>query len=70
MTALATDLALAKPDDVYQMMVDAYAGLSESDVAGFHACLTMLMINQIGDAAVISEAIDEALRITRQRKPG
>lgn len=68
MTALATELRVVQPDDAYQLLVDAYAGLPDQNVATFHACLVLLLINQVGDAKVIHDAIAEALRVTRQRK--
>lgn len=68
MTGLANDLRIARPDDSYQSLVDAYAGLTHAQVADFHACLTMLLINQVGDAGLVGRAIAEALRVVRSTK--
>ena len=58
--ALRRTLNLAKPDDVYNALVDAYKGLSDDECRAFDARLILLLLNHIGDEAVIREALREA----------
>ena len=60
--ALRRTLNLAKPDDVYNALVDAHKGLSDEECRAFDARLILLLVNQIGDEAVIHEALMEAAR--------
>ncbi len=57
---LKRDLNLARPDDVYNAIVDAHKGLSDEQCRGFDARLILLLINHIGDEAVIREALEAA----------
>jgi hypothetical protein len=59
---LRRDLNLAHPDDIYNTLVDAHKGLSEEQCRAFDAKLILLLINHIGDEAVIREALAEAAR--------
>ena len=59
---LRRTLNLAKPDDVYNALVDAHTGLSDDECRAFDARLLLLLVNHIGDEAVILEAMDEAAR--------
>ena len=54
--ALRRTLNLAKPDDVYIALVDAHRGLSDEECRAFDARLILLLVNHIGDEAVIYEA--------------
>jgi hypothetical protein len=58
--ALRRTLNLAKPDDVYNAIVDAHKGLSEEECRAFDARLILLLVNHIGEDAVIYEALKEA----------
>ncbi len=58
--ALRRDLNLARPDDVYNLLVDAHKGLDEAQSRAFDARLILLLANQVGDEAAIREAIDAA----------
>ena len=60
MTALRRSLNLARPDDVYNAIVDAHKGLSDEQGRDFDARLILLLVNHIGDEAVIREALKEA----------
>ena len=60
--ALRRTLNLAKHDDVYNALVDAHKGLSEEECGAFDARLILLLVNHIGDEAVIHEALKEAAR--------
>lgn len=58
--ALRRTLNLTKPDDVYNALVDAHQGLSDEECRAFDARLILLLLNHIGDDAVIQEALKEA----------
>lgn len=58
--ALRRTLNLAKPDDVYNALVDAHKGLSDEECRAFDARLILLLVNHIGDEDVILEALKEA----------
>ena len=60
MTALRRTLNLARPDDIYNAIVDAHKGLSDEQGREFDARLILLLVNHIGDEAVIREALKEA----------
>ena len=55
--ALRRTLNLAQPDDVYNAIVDAHKGLSDEQCRAFDARLILLLVNHIGDEAVIREAL-------------
>ena len=66
MTALRRTLNLARPDDVYNAIVDAHKDLTDEQCRDFDARLILLLVNHIGDEAVIREAWKEA---GHQREP-
>ena len=55
--ALRRTLNLAKPDDIYNALIDAHKGLSDEECRAFDARLILLLVNHIGDEAVIREAL-------------
>jgi hypothetical protein len=58
--ALRRTLNLARPDDVYNAIVDAHKGLTDEQGRTFDAKLILLLVNHIGDEQVIREALKEA----------
>ena len=58
--ALRRSLNLAQPDDVYSAIVDAHKDLNDEQCRAFDARLILLLVNHIGDEAVIREALKEA----------
>ena len=58
--ALNTQPNIAQPDDFYQALIDAHAGLTEAQSAALNARLMLLLANQVGDLATLKEAIAEA----------
>jgi Protein of unknown function (DUF2783) len=58
--ALRRSLNLAHPDDVYNAIVDAHKDLDDQQCRAFDARLILLLVNHIGDEAVIREALKEA----------
>ena len=60
MSALVVTPNLSQVDDVYQWLMDAHAGLGETDSLRLNARLIPLLANHIGDPQVIREAIARA----------
>jgi hypothetical protein len=58
--ALNTEPNIDRPDDFYQALIEAHAGLSERDSAALNARLILLLANQVGDLATLREAIAAA----------
>ena len=57
---LKRNLNLAHPDDIYNAIVDAHKDLTDDQCRTFDARLILLLVNHIGDEAVIREALKEA----------
>lgn len=57
---LNTEPNIAQPDDFYQALIEAHAGLPESQSAALNARLILLLANQVGDVATLKEAIAAA----------
>jgi hypothetical protein len=57
MTTLNTGTNLADHDGIYQRLVALHEGLSDEESARANARLILLLINHIGDLAVIEQAI-------------
>ena len=58
--ALRRTLNLARPDDVYNAIVDAHRGLSDEQCRAFDARLILLLANYVRDEAVLREALRAA----------
>jgi hypothetical protein len=58
--ALTTEPNIAQPDDFYQALIEAHAGLSDEQSAALNARLVLLLANQVGDLATLREAIAAA----------
>lgn len=59
---LKRDLNLARPDDIYNAIVDAHRDMTDEQCRAFDAKLILLLANHIGDEAVIREALREAAK--------
>ena len=57
---LRRDLNLSRPDDVYNLLVDAHKGLSREQSEALNARLVLLLANHVGDESVLREAIEAA----------
>lgn len=57
---LNIDANLARPDDFYQALIDAHAGLTDAQSAALNARLVLLLANQIGDLSTLQHAIAAA----------
>ena len=60
--ALRRTLHLARPDDVYNAIVDAHRDLTDEQCRAFDARLILLLANHVGDEDVLREALAEARR--------
>lgn len=58
--ALRRSLNLARPDDVYNAIVDAHRDLDDEQCRAFDARLILLLANHVGDEAVLREALAAA----------
>ncbi|HET9024610.1 MAG TPA: DUF2783 domain-containing protein [Burkholderiaceae bacterium] len=58
--ALNTQPNIAQPDDFYQALVEAHAGLTEAQSAALNARLILLLANQVGDLETLKEALAAA----------
>ena len=57
---LKTDLDIADPDGIYAALLAAHRGLTAEGSAALNAELILLLMNLIGDEAVIRQALDLA----------
>lgn len=60
MSVLLTKPNIARPDDVYELLINMHDGLSEAESALANSRLVLLLINHVGDEQVIREAIEAA----------
>jgi hypothetical protein len=60
MSHLRTESAFERPDDFYELLIEAHRGLSNEQSAMLNAKLILLLCNHIGDLDVIREALDHA----------
>tara|TARA_R110002073_G_scaffold1471_16_gene10236 strand:- start:5677 stop:5865 length:189 start_codon:yes stop_codon:yes gene_type:complete len=60
MGTLNTTRNVPNADDVYAMLIDAHEGLSKDESDAFNARLILTLINHIGDADVIAQALKVA----------
>jgi hypothetical protein len=58
--ALNTEPNIARPDDFYQALIDAHAGLTDAQSAALNARLILLLANQVGDLDTLRAAIAAA----------
>ena len=54
---LDTGTRLARPDEFYQALIDAHAGLDDDDSAALNARLVLLLANEVGDLDTLREAL-------------
>jgi hypothetical protein len=57
---LKLDLGIADPDGFYNALVDCYRDLDDRQIGLFNARLILLLANQIGDRAILEEALQRA----------
>lgn len=54
---LALDNRLRDPDRAYRALIDAHRGLSDEESAALNTRLVLILANQLGDQALLDEAI-------------
>lgn len=59
-TQLKSEARLARPDDIYQVLINAHRDLSPEQSQAFNSRLVLLLANHIGDDGVIAEAVEAA----------
>jgi len=59
-STLSTDINIAAPDDFYEELIELHRGLSDEQSTLVNAKLILLLANQIGDPAVLREAMRAA----------
>ena len=52
----------ADPDAAYRLLIEAHRGFSDADSAALNARLVLILANQIGDIALLREAVALAAR--------
>jgi hypothetical protein len=57
---LRTESGFERPDDFYDVLIEAHRGLTEVQSAMVNAKLILLLANHIGDLDVIREALAAA----------
>ena len=57
MTGLDTSARFADPDAAYRAIIEAHRGLTENESADFNAALVLILANQLGDIALLREAL-------------
>jgi hypothetical protein len=55
--ALSREANSKDPDALYAAIIEAHTGLSDADSAALNARLVLLLANQIGNEAVLREAL-------------
>jgi hypothetical protein len=60
MGQLRTETTFERPDDFYELLIEAHRGLTDEQSAMVNAKLILLLANHIGDLEVIREALDHA----------
>ena len=58
--ALNTQPNIDRPDDFYQALIEAHAGLTEEQSAALNARLILLLANQVGDLDTLRAALAAA----------
>ena len=62
MPPLNTEPNLTAPDEFYEALIDAHRGLTVPQSQALNARLILLLANQIGDVALLREALCRARR--------
>ena len=60
---LRSDLAIERPDEFYNRLIDCVQSVGEDKAALFNARLILLLANQVGDAKVLHDCIDAARQL-------
>ena len=60
MAGLARNDRLERPDDLFELLIEARRGLTPDEVRRLDAKIILLRANPLGDQAVLAEAIAQA----------
>ncbi|PHP68032.1 DUF2783 domain-containing protein [Zhengella mangrovi] len=60
MSELVTTANIARPDDFYARLLAAHEGLTKAESDAFNARLILILANQVGDMAVLEQALQAA----------
>ena len=63
---ISLDNRLPDPDRAYRALIDAHRGLSDEESAALNTRLVLILTNQLGDQALLEEAI----ALARTAQPG
>jgi hypothetical protein len=67
---LTLEANMNRPDDLYEALVSAHDGLTRAESEALNARLILILMNHVGDAGVIREAIEAAKAAGQSRSPG
>lgn len=70
MPLLSTESRFPDPDLAYRTLIEAHRGLSDEESAALNTRLVLILANQIGDLAVLAEAIALAKGVSGDENPG
>jgi hypothetical protein len=59
---LITKSNLTRPDESYALLIATHDGLSEAESHALNARLILILMNHIGDHAVLTQALETARR--------
>jgi hypothetical protein len=60
---MKTNLNLQDADGFYEQLLDAHQGLNDDQSALLNVRLILLLANQVGDAGVLKECVEAAMRV-------
>ena len=64
---LVTRPNLARPDEVYARLLAAHEELTTEESDAFNARLVLILLNHVGDEAVLDQALSLAAEPTKNR---
>jgi uncharacterized radical SAM superfamily protein len=70
MQKLKTVANIAKPDDIYELLIRAHEGLTKGESDAMNARLILILLNHIGDETIIREALAFAKSTTHHQSAG
>ena len=62
MSTLAGEARIDDPDRWYELLIEAHEGLSDEEGRRLNARLVLILANQVGDIAILEEALALARR--------
>ena len=69
MQSLNTKANIARPDNVYDLLIRAHDGLSKAQSDALNARLVLILLNHIGDETILREAIALAQTTSSEKRP-